>query len=109
MTRRKVHSTADVPLSVATNAEDKNVGVQVPTRAVSTRRLFSVGAAAKYLGISDDTLRKYVALGLIPAYRFLNGNRAFKREDLDELIARMPLWNDHGRDTTRAGSSEVSQ
>jgi excisionase family DNA binding protein len=56
-----------------------------------------------YLGISDDTLRKYADLGQIPAYRFINGHRAFKLEDLNRLIDNLPLWNDSHRDTTRAG------
>src|SRR5215468_2984473 len=76
-------------------------GVQI--EPVPNQRLFSVGAAAKYLGISDDTLRKYADLGQIPVYRFINGHRAFKLEDLNKLIDELPLWNDPASDTTRAG------
>ena len=71
--------------------------IQVPNQ-----RLFGVKAAAKYLGISDDTLRKYADLGQLPAYRF-NGHRTFKVEDLNNLIDNLPLWNDPPSDTTRAG------
>jgi len=71
---------------------------------VPTERLLAVGAAAKYLGISDDTLRKYANLGRIAVYRFINGHRAFKLEDLNRLIDELPSWNDDGiSDTTRAG------
>ena len=63
-------------------------------QAVPNQRLFSVGAAAQYLGICDDTIRKYADLGQIPVYRFINGNRAFKLEDLNRLIDELPLWND---------------
>ena len=70
---------------------------------IPNQRLFSVSAAAKYLGICDDTLRKYADLGLITVYRFINGHRAFKLEDLNRLIDDLPLWNDRASDTTRAG------
>jgi excisionase family DNA binding protein len=70
---------------------------------VPAQRLFGPKAAARYLGISDDTLRKYADLGEIPAYRFINGHRAFKLEDLNRLIDSLPLWNDRTSDTTRAG------
>lgn len=77
--------------------------------AAVMQRLFGPKKAAQYLGISDDTLRKYADLGQIPAYRFINGNRAFKLEDLDRLIDELPLWNDRTSDTTRAGRDrEVS-
>jgi excisionase family DNA binding protein len=70
---------------------------------VPKQQLFSVGAAARYLGVSDDTLRKYADLGKIPVYRFMNGHRVFKLEDLNRLIDGLPLWNDRASDTTRAG------
>ena len=72
--------------------------IQVPNQ-----RLFTVSPAARYLGISDDTLRKYADLGQIPVYRFINGHRVFKLEDLNRLIDALPLWNDPASDTTRAG------
>jgi len=76
----------------------------VPVIQIPNKRLFGVSAAARYLGISDDTLRKYADLGQIRVYRFLNGHRVFKLEDLNRLIDELPLWNDHGHsDTTRAG------
>ena len=76
---------------------------------VPTQRLFGVGAAAHYLGVSDDTLRKYADLGQIPAFRFINGHRAFKLEDLNELIDSLPMWNARTSDTARAGRDrEVS-
>ena len=53
-------------------------------------------------GISDDTLRKYADLGTITAYRF-NDRRAFKLEDLNQLIDALPLWNDRNHDESRAG------
>jgi excisionase family DNA binding protein len=96
-------NTADT--TIARSALIRSVQIQ-PEPA---QRLFSIGAAAHYLGVSDDTLRKYADLGKIPAYRFINGHRAFKLEDLNRLIDELPLWNDCTSDTTRAGSPEVSQ
>jgi excisionase family DNA binding protein len=81
----------------------------VQIQRVPTQRLFSIGAAAHYLGVSDDTLRKYADLGQIPVFRFMNGHRAFKLEDLNELIDSLPMWNDRTSDTARAGRDrEVS-
>jgi len=78
--------------------------IQVPSQ-----RGFGVKAAAKYLGVCDDTLRKYADLGHIPVYRSLSGHRVFKLEDLNRLIDNLPLWNDPASDTTRAGRDrEVS-
>jgi hypothetical protein len=79
------------------------VGRTVALIQVPNQRLFGVGAASQYLGISDDTLRKYADLGQVPVYRFINGHRAFKLEDLNRLIDELPLWNDRASDTTRAG------
>jgi excisionase family DNA binding protein len=64
--------------------------------------LFGVSQAARYLGISDDTLRKYADLGQIPVYRF-NSRRAFKLEDLNRLIDGLPLWNDAAAMNSCAG------
>jgi hypothetical protein len=62
--------------------------IQVPAQ-----RLFKVQAAARYLGISDDTLKKYTTLGLIKAYDF-QGSRVYKLEDLDRLIESLAEWDD---------------
>ena len=77
-------------------------GQVIPIKSVPTQRLFTVSQAARYLGISDDTLRKYADLGTITAYRF-NERRAFKLEDLNRLIDTLPLWNDRNHDESRAG------
>jgi excisionase family DNA binding protein len=69
---------------------------------IRNQRLFSVSQAARYLGMSDDTIRKYADLGQIPVYR-LNGRRVFKLEDLNQLIDGLPLWNDANAMNSRAG------
>lgn len=47
-----------------------------------SRRLTSVADAAEYYGVSERTIRRYIANGTLTAYRF--GPRMI-RVDLDEL------------------------
>jgi len=45
--------------------------------------------AADYLGVSQNTLRKWAARGDIPMHRNpVNGYRLFKRTDLDKLLKK---------------------
>ena len=60
---------------------------------VPNQRLFSVQAAARYLGVSVDTLRKYADLGWIEA-RYLERRRVFALEDLDAFIEALPEYNE---------------
>ncbi|MDA2924976.1 helix-turn-helix domain-containing protein [Acidobacteria bacterium AH-259-L09] len=64
--------------------------IQVPNQ-----RLFSTGAAAKYLGVHPDTLRKYADLGRIKA-RKLEKRRVFALEDLDTFINSLPCYDGLG-------------
>ena len=59
--------------------------VSVPEQAA-----FYVRDAARYLGISPNTLRKRSDLGLILARRDENGNRVFLLEDLDNYLNALP-------------------
>jgi excisionase family DNA binding protein len=46
-------------------------------------------AAAEYLGIAHNTIRKWAARGEIPMHRNpANGYRLFKRSDLDAFLKR---------------------
>jgi hypothetical protein len=69
------------------------IGKPVALIQVPNQRLFKIQAAARYLGISDDSLKKYTDLQQIAAYRF-NGARVYKLEDLDRLIDSLPEWDD---------------
>jgi hypothetical protein len=69
------------------------IGKPIALIQVPAQRLFKVQAAARYLGISDDTLKKYTALGLVKAHD-LNGSRVYKLEDLDRLIDCLLEWDD---------------
>ena len=49
-------------------------------------------AAARYLGICEDTLKKISDLGQLRA--FMNGRRAYRLEDLDAYVESLPGWYD---------------
>ena len=60
--------------------------LQVPNQV-----LFSLRAAARFLGISEDTLAMDCDLGKIPCYEF-HGRRTFKLPDLERLVDSLPDW-----------------
>ena len=59
--------------------------VEVPERCY-----FKVSAAAKYIGLSANTLRKYTDLGLIRAKRLPTGDRLYCKDDLDAFVDNLP-------------------
>ncbi len=47
-------------------------------------------AAAEYLGVAQNTIRKWAAQGDIPLHRNpANGYRLFKRSDLDKFLRQV--------------------
>jgi len=51
---------------------------------------FKVSAAAKYIGLSANTLRKYTNLGLIKAKRLpISGDRTYRKDRLDEFMENL--------------------
>lgn len=50
--------------------------------------LLSIGEAARILGISVDTLRKYADAGRVPVTRTLGGQRRFPAASLRDFIDR---------------------
>lgn len=47
-------------------------------------------AAAEYLGVAQNTIRKWAANGDVPMHRNpVNGYRLFKRADLDKLLQKV--------------------
>ena len=60
--------------------------IQLPNQ-----RLFSTKAAARYLGVHPDTIRKYADLGWVEARR-LERRRVFTLEDLDRFIETLPEY-----------------
>ncbi len=73
--------------------------IQVPNQ-----RLFGTKAAAQYLGIHPDTLRKYADLGQITARR-IKSRRVFTLEDLDVFIDSLLCYDDPGG---KPGGKEIS-
>ena len=52
---------------------------------------FKVSDAAKYMGLSANTLRKYTDLGLIKAKRLpFSGDRRYRKDCLDEFMENLP-------------------
>ncbi len=52
---------------------------------------FKVSAAAKYIGLSGNTLRKYSDLGLIKAKRLpISADRTYRKDWLDEFMENLP-------------------
>lgn len=60
---------------------------------IPNQRLFGPKAAARYLGICEDTLKKITDLEQISAFS-LNGRRAYRLEDLEQFIESLPGWYD---------------
>jgi excisionase family DNA binding protein len=52
-----------------------------------SRQLVSIAVAADHLGLSEKSLRRYIAQGLITGYRV--GQRRLIRVDLNEVEARL--------------------
>ncbi len=67
------------------------IGKSIVVIQVPNQRLFSTKAAARYLGIHEQTLRKYADLGRILARR-LEKRRVFTLEELDSFIEKLPQW-----------------
>jgi len=69
------------------------LGKPIALIQVPNQRLFGPKAAARYLGICDDTLKKITDLEQIRAFK-LNGRRAYRLEDLERFIESLPGWYD---------------
>ncbi len=78
--------------------------IQVPNQ-----RLFSTKAAAQYLGVHPDTMRKYADLGSIRARR-LEKRRVFALEDLDTFIDALPEYQsyDYTAPGGKPGGKEIN-
>jgi excisionase family DNA binding protein len=47
----------------------------------------TLGQAARYLGVSEPTLRKWTDEGRIPVFRTPGGHRRYLRDELDDFRA----------------------
>jgi excisionase family DNA binding protein len=70
-----------------------------PSQPRNERQLvFTSSQAARYLGVSLATIRRWTDAGHVGCYRTPGGQRRFSRAQLDDFIASMQ----------RTGSSEVA-
>ncbi len=76
--------------------------VEVPEQAA-----FTVSRAARYLGMSVNTLRKRADEGLIMARRDVSNNRVFLKRDLDMYLESLPIDNVTGYPRSSADLSTL--
>lgn len=76
------------------------IGKPVALIQVPNQRLFGLQAAARYLGVHEQTLRKLADGGEVRAHR-LGQRRVFRLEDLDGFIESLPEWYDRGGEQPR--------
>ncbi len=67
------------------------IGKPIALIQVPNQRLFGMKAAARYLGVHEQTLRKLTDLGEIKARR-MGSRRVYALEDLDSYIDSLPGW-----------------
>lgn len=60
-----------------------------PTPRNDRRLVFTSSEAARYLGVSLATIRRWTDAGHIGCYRTPGGQRRFSRAQLDDFIASM--------------------
>lgn len=82
------------------------IGKPVALIQVPNQRLFSVQAAAQYLGVDRKTLKQWTSDGKLRTVDEF-GRRAYKLEDLDAFIDSLPAWVDNpSRRKSASASSE---
>lgn len=66
------------------------------TRPVAERRWLSQVESARYLGVTDRTIRNYIARGVLPGHR-VRGSRIVRIDvrDLDALLHPIPSGGGH--------------
>jgi excisionase family DNA binding protein len=68
-----------------------------PTLAHNDRQLvFTSSQAARYLGVSLATIRRWADAGHLSCYRTPGGQRRFSREQLDSFVESLPRTSDLG-------------
>ncbi len=67
------------------------IGKPIALIQVPNQRLFGIKAAARYLDMHAQTLRKLTDLGEIKARR-LGERRVYPLEELDRFIDSLPEW-----------------
>jgi excisionase family DNA binding protein len=73
------------------------IGKTIALIQVPNQRLFGTKAAAKYLGLHEQTLRKLTDAGELAARR-MGVRRVYALEDLDGYIESLTRWFDMRRE-----------
>lgn len=66
------------------------MSVSIESMAVPPSGMVSLGAAARYRGVSTRTIRRYVSRGELRAYRVGGHLIQFRISDLDALAREIP-------------------
>jgi hypothetical protein len=71
------------------------IGKPIALIQVPNQRFFSMGEAARYVGMDPDTLKRYCDEARITA-KDVNGRRMFLLEELDRFLESFPNWGENG-------------
>ena len=85
------------------DAEAHNMSATASVPRNDQRLVFTSSQAARYLGVSLATIRRWTDAGHISCYRTPGGQRRFAREQLDVFISSM---HRHSRQDGRDGGHE---
>jgi excisionase family DNA binding protein len=66
----------------------------MPSHTPPRRVRVSIAAAAEHLAVSERTIRRYIAEGILPAYRIGRHLIRVDLEDVDKLARRIPSGGD---------------
>jgi excisionase family DNA binding protein len=89
---------------------DEGVDMQVraPLQRNDRRMVFTSSQAARYLGVSLATVRRWTDAGHIGCYRTPGGQRRFSRDQLDDFIASMQQGTDSRPEGEQRGDTRVA-
>ena len=68
------------------------IGKPIALIQVPNQRLFGPRAAARYLGVHTQTLKKLTDLGTLNA-RWMGNRKVYLLDDLQRYIDRLPVYN----------------
>jgi excisionase family DNA binding protein len=69
-----------------------------PDPGADRQLVFTSSQAARYLGVSLATVRRWTDAGYLTGYRTPGGQRRFSREQLDGFIASLHRTDERARD-----------
>ena len=84
LTVDQARALAKVLTEASPTVEEQSMG------ASESRTYVSLDSAAKYLGVSEKTIRRHISSGRLPAYRIDRRLIRIRREDLDALLRPIP-------------------